>query len=142
IPICDPRQQAAELQTALQEAAQRVIGSGSWVLGEEVAEFERAVADYLQVPHAIGVNSGTDALTISLAVLGVGPGDEVITSAFSFSGAAEAISLLGAEPRFVDINPATYNLDPQQVEAAINPRTHCILPVHMFGAAADMGALQ
>lgn len=141
IPICDPAPQLAQLEDELLAAAARVIRSGGWVLGEEVAAFERAAAAYLGVPHAIGVNSGTDALTIALAALGVGPGDEVITSAFTFFGTAEAISRLGAEPRFADIDPGDFNLRPDAVAAAIGPRTRCILPVHLFGAAADMDAL-
>lgn len=141
IPICDPAPQLALLEDELLAAAARVIRSGGWVLGEEVAAFEQAAAAYLGVPHAVGVNSGTDALTIALAALGVGPGDEVITSAFTFFGTAEAISRLGAEPRFVDIDPDNFNLRPDQVADAVGRHTRCILPIHLFGAAADMDAL-
>jgi dTDP-4-amino-4,6-dideoxygalactose transaminase len=141
IPICDPRPHAEPLQEELLAVAARVIGSGAAVLGEEVAAFEAAAAEYLGVPHAVGVNSGTDALTIALAALGVGPGDAVITTAFTFFGTAEAISRLGAKPRFVDIDPVSYNLNPDAVAAAVGRHTRCILPVHLFGAAADMDAL-
>lgn len=141
IPICDPQPQTEPLYDELMEAVARVVRSGSWVLGEEVVAFEAAAADYLGVPHAIGVNSGTDALIVALAALGIGPGDEVITSPLTFFATAEAVSRLGAEPRFVDIDPNTFNLAPSQVADAITPRTRCILPVHLYGAAADMGAL-
>ncbi|RFA25862.1 erythromycin biosynthesis sensory transduction protein eryC1 [Alkalilimnicola ehrlichii] len=142
IPIYDPSAQDRPLANALQDAIMRVLHSGAYVLGQEVAAFEDAIASYLGVRHAIGVNSGTDALIIGLAALDVGPGDEVITSPFTFFGTAEAISRLGAEPRFVDIDPTTFNLDVGQVEAAINERTRCLLPVHLYGQAVDMSALK
>lgn len=141
IPIYDPQPQTKALEAELLAAAARVIRSGRCVLGEEVAEFEAAVATYLGVPYAVGVNSGTDALTIALAALGIGPGDEVITTPFTFIGTAEAISRLGGRPRFADIDPDTYNLSAEAVTAVLNHRTRCILPVHLFGAAADMDAL-
>lgn len=141
IPIYDPRPQTQALEDGLLAAAARVIRSGRCVLGEEVAEFEAAVAGYLGVPHAIGVNSGSDALTIALAALGIGPGDEVITTPFTFIATAEAISRLGGRPRFADIDPDTCNLSADAVAAVLGRRTRCILPVHLFGAAADMDAL-
>src|SRR5690606_4036175 len=141
IPIYDPRPQTQALEDGLLAAAARVIRSGRCVLGEEVAEFEAAVAGYLGVPHAIGVNSGSDALTIALAALGIGPGDEVITTPFTFIATAEAISRLGGRPRFADIDPDTCNLSADAVAAVLGGRTRCILPVHLFGAAADMDAL-
>lgn len=141
IPIYDPRPQYLQLQHALQSAGARVIAGGDYVLNSEVSRFEQAMADYLGVRHAIGVNSGTDALSIALMALDIGPGDEVITSAFSFFGTAEAISRVGATPRFVDIEPGTFNIDPLQVAGAIGKRSRCILPVHLYGQAADMSAL-
>jgi dTDP-4-amino-4,6-dideoxygalactose transaminase len=138
IPILDLSTEVKELWGELNDALQRVLRSGQFVLGSEVAELEKEVAATLGVEHAIGVNSGTDALVIGLRALGVGPGDEVITTSFTFVATAEAVSLLGATPVFVDIDPASLNLDPAAIEAAITPRTKGILPVHLFGHAAEM----
>ena len=103
-----------------------------------MAAFEREAADFLGVEHAVGLNSGTDALVIGLRALGIGPGDEVITSPFSFFATAEAVSLIGATPVFADIQPDSFNLDPRSVESLVSDRTRALLPVHLFGRPADM----
>jgi dTDP-4-amino-4,6-dideoxygalactose transaminase len=115
--------------------------SGKFVPGVEVAAFERELTDYLGVVHGIGVGSGTDALTIGLRAIGVGPGDEVITSPFGFFATAEAISAIGAVPVFVDIESDTLNLDPRLAARAVTSRPKSILPVHIFGHPADMSAI-
>jgi dTDP-4-amino-4,6-dideoxygalactose transaminase len=142
IPILDLTAEIESLWDELQEAFVRVMGSGHFILGPEVSAFEREVSEYLGAKHAIGVNSGTDALVISLRALDIGPGDEVITTPFTFFATAEAISSVGASPVFVDIDPATFNIDPQLIRAAITPRTKAILPVHLFGLAAEMDAIR
>ena len=138
IPIYDPRPEIEALWDEIQAAIHRVLKSGRFILGPEVKAFEQEVAEYLGVKHAIGVNSGTDALVIALRALGVGPGDEVITTPFTFFATAEAISLVGATPVFVDIDPKTFNINPELIPEAITSRTKAILPVHLYGQAADM----
>jgi len=138
IPILDLSSQHRELRTELLVAIQSVLESGRFILGPNVEAFEAEFAQYLGVAHAIGLNSGTDALHLALRALNIGPGDEVITSTFSFIATAEAISIVGARPVFVDIDPTTYMLDVKAVEAAITPRTRAIIPVHLYGAPAPM----
>ncbi|WP_457633947.1 DegT/DnrJ/EryC1/StrS family aminotransferase [Oceanithermus desulfurans] len=138
IPIYDPRPEIAALKGEIDAAIRRVVDSGRFILGPEVEAFEEEVADYLGVRHAIGLNSGTDALVIGLRALSVGPGDEVITTPFTFFATAEAISLVGAKPVFVDIDPRTFNIDPELIPAALTERTRAIVPVHLYGQAADM----
>ena len=138
VPIYNPTPEIDALWDEIQAAVQRVLKSGRFILGPEVEAFEREVAEYLGVKHAIGVNSGTDALIIALRALGVGPGDEVITTPFTFFATAEAISLVGAKPVFVDIDPKTFNINPELIPPAITPQTKAILPVHLYGQAADM----
>lgn len=118
-----------------------VLDHGKYILGPEVAELEQRLAAYVGVEHCVAVASGTDALLVALMALGVGAGDEVVTTPFSFIATAETIALLGAVPVYVDIDPATYNLDPSQLEAAITPRTKVILPVSLYGQPADFGAI-
>ncbi len=142
IPILDLAPELAEVGAELDAAFRRVIASGHFILGPEVEAFEREVAAYLGVRHAVGVNSGTDALVIALRALGVGPGDEVVTSPFTFFATPESISVLGATPVFVDIDPGTFNLRPDLVARALTPRTRAILPVHLFGHAADLEPLR
>ena len=138
VPLLDLAPEIESLWEELNAAIQAVLRSGQFVLGPQVREFEEQVAAYLGVRHAVAVNSGTDALVIGLRALGVGPGDEVITTPFSFFATAEAISIIGARPVFVDIDPLTYNLDAARLEEALTPHTRVIQPVHLFGHAADM----
>ncbi len=138
VPIFDPLPEVEALWDELNAAVQGVLRSGRYIMGPEVAAFEAEAAEYLGAGYAIGVNSGTDALVIGLEALAVGPGDEVITTPFTFFATAEAISQVGAVPVFVDIDPETYNIDPSLIEEKITPRTKAILPVHLFGQAAEM----
>jgi dTDP-4-amino-4,6-dideoxygalactose transaminase len=142
IPMLDLRPEIEALGDEFEAAARDVIRSGRFILGPQVEDFEREVAHYLGVAHAIGVNSGTDALVIALRGFGVGPGDEVLTSAYTYFATAEAISLIGATPVFCDIRPGLFTLDPADAEARITPRTRAILPIHLFGHAADMDSIQ
>lgn len=142
IPILDLTQEIEFLWDNLNEKMQEVLRSGNFILGETVRLLETELAQYLRVKHAIGLNSGTDALLISLRALDIKEGDEVITTPFTFFATAEVISLLGAVPIFVDIEPHSFNIDVQQIEAAISPRTKAIMPVHLFGQPADMSAIQ
>jgi len=141
IPILDLAPELAEVARELEAAWRRVLASRQFILGPEVEAFEQEVAAWLGVRHAVGVNSGTDALVIALRALGIGPGDEVVTTPFTFFATAESISAVGATPVFADIDPATFNLRTDLVERALTPRTKAILPVHLFGLAADMQAL-
>jgi dTDP-4-amino-4,6-dideoxygalactose transaminase len=138
VPVLDLAPELAEVSADLESAWRRVLESGTFILGPEVEAFEREAAGYLGVKHAVGVNSGTDALVIALRAQGVGPGDEVVTSPFTFFATAESISAVGAAPVFVDIDPESFTIRPELVEQAITPRTKAILPVHLFGHAADM----
>lgn len=141
IPVLDLKSQYQAIRDEIQVAVNRVLDSGQFILGKEVEAFEAAAATYLGVEHAIGVNSGTDALMISLRALGIGPGDEVITTPFSFFATAESISNVGATPVFVDIDPTSFNLDPAAIRGAITPRTKALLPVHLYGNPAAMAQI-
>lgn len=138
IPIYDPIPEIETLWDEINEAIQRVLRSGQFIGGPEVQAFEQEIADYLGVKHAVSLNSGTDALIIGLRALGIGPGDEVITTPFSFFATAEAISNVGATPVFVDVEELSFNINPALIEDAITPRTKAILPVHLFGQPCDM----
>jgi dTDP-4-amino-4,6-dideoxygalactose transaminase len=141
IPVLDLGPEIEALWPELQEAIAKVLRSGQFIMGPEVKKFEEEVAEYLGVPYAIGLNSGTDALFIALKALGIGPGDEVITTPFTFFATAEAISHVGATPVFVDIDPVTFNLDPTRLETVITSRTRAIIPVHLFGQACEMDVI-
>jgi len=138
IPPFDLSSQLAALGDELDQAVLDVLRSGRYIGGSVVTGFEQAFAAFCDVATAVGCNSGTDALVLALHALGIGPGDEVITTAFSFFATAEAISRVGARPVFVDVDPATYLIDLDQVEAAITPATRALLPVHLFGRPVDM----
>jgi dTDP-4-amino-4,6-dideoxygalactose transaminase len=141
IPVLDLVPQIETHWTDLNQAIQRVLRSTQFILGPEEKAFEQEAARYLGVRHAVGCNSGTDALFLSLRALGIGPGDEVITTPFTFFATAEAISHVGATPVFVDVDPDSMNLDPALVEPAITARTRALLPVHLFGRPCDLDAL-
>ena len=138
IPLIDLKAQYQSLRDELDGAVLDVMASGHFVLGPKVAELEQAVASYLGVDYAVGVASGTDALTFALQGFDVGPGDEVICPTYTFFATVEAIIKVGATPVFVDIDPSTYALVPQQVRDAITERTKAVIPVHLYGHAADM----
>src|SRR5260221_14399166 len=138
IPIIDLAAQYRELKTEIDAAIARVFESSQFVLGKETAALEEEFAAYCDVPCAIGVNSGTSALHLALLAAGVGPGDEVITTPFTFVATAAAIEYTGARPVFVDIDPVLYTINPDRIENAITERTKAILPVHLYGQPADM----
>ncbi len=138
IPILDLTRYDAELKRDIARAVEEVFATGRFVLGPANETFEKALAEKLGVRHVLGVSSGTDALLVTLMALNVGPGDEVVTSPFSFFASAGVVARLGARPVFVDIEPATFLLDPRRIEAALTPRTKAILPVHLYGQCVDM----
>lgn len=141
IPLLDLRQEIAELKPQLLRAMEDVLDQGTFIMGKQVKQLEIELAAYLGTKHAITLNSGTDALVIALLAAGIGPGDEVITTPFTFFATAEAISRAGAIPVFADVDPLTYNLDLDAVEAVLTPQTRAILPVHLFGRPVDMDRL-
>jgi dTDP-4-amino-4,6-dideoxygalactose transaminase len=138
VPPFSLNEQLKALGEELDQAVLQVLRSGQYIGGSVISGFEQAFAAAMGVPYALGCNSGTDALVLALRGLGIGPGDEVITTAFSFFATAEAISGVGATPVFVDVDPHTYLIDLDQLEAAITPATRALLPVHLFGRPVDM----
>jgi len=141
VKFVDLSAQHKTLETEIKEVFNRVLANCSFVLGPEVEKFEKAFASYCEVAHCVAVTNGTAALQLVLQGLGVGPGDEVITVAHTFIATAEAINAAGARPVFVDIDPASYTMDPALLEKAISPRTKAIIPVHLYGQPADMDAI-
>jgi dTDP-4-amino-4,6-dideoxygalactose transaminase len=141
VPMLDLQAQYRPIRDAVIEAVTRVCDSQRFIMGPEVDGMERELAAYLGVAHAVGVSSGTDALLLAMMALGIGPGDEVITSTYSFFATAGCVARLGGKPVFVDIDPATYNIDPAAVAAAVTSRTRAIIPVHLYGQSADLDPL-
>ncbi len=141
VPLFDLTRQYATLRAEIEPAVCELLALGNYVLGPAVDEFENGAANFLHSAHAIGVANGTDALMLALRAINLQPGDEVITTPFTFYSAAEVVALLGAKPVFVDIEEDTFNIDPAQIEAAITLRTKAIIPVHLFGHPADMPAI-
>jgi dTDP-4-amino-4,6-dideoxygalactose transaminase len=141
VPLLDLAAQNGPLREAILAAAARVVDHGQFILGPEVDGLERDLAAALAIKHAIGVSSGTDALLVALMALGVSTGDEVVTSTYSFFATAGVVSRLGARPVFVDIEDATFNLDPAAAAAACGPRTRAVIPVHLFGRPATLPAV-
>jgi dTDP-4-amino-4,6-dideoxygalactose transaminase len=129
------------IKAEVDAAVHRVLDSGQFIQGKEVGELECGIAGYLGVQYAVGCASGTDALQVAMMALGIGPGDEVISTPFTFVATAETIALIGATPVYVDIDPRTYNIDPAQIERAITPRTKAIIPVHLYGQATEMDTI-
>jgi len=138
IPMVDLQRQYKTLKADIDTAIQSVLDSTQFILGPNVTELEKEIAAYHGVPHAIGIASGTDALLLSLRACGIGAGDEVITTPFTFIATAEVISLLSATPVFADIRPETFNIDPDKIEEKITKKTKAVIPVHLYGHPADM----
>lgn len=138
IPMVDLKAQYLQLKDEINQSLEQVLESCAFILGPNVRAFEEEAAAYLGAKHAIGVASGTDALHLALLAAGIGDGDEVITTPFTFIATAEAIRYVGAKPVFVDINPKTFNIDPVAIESAITEKTAAVMPVHLFGQPADM----
>ena len=138
IPLVDLKAQYKSVEEMVEKRVKEVLSSASYIMGSEVTEFEREFAEYIGVNHAISVGNGTDALIIALMACGVGQGDEVITTPFTFFATAESISFVGATPVFVDVERDTYNIDTAKIEENITEKTKAIMPVHIFGQPTNM----
>ncbi|WP_138494499.1 DegT/DnrJ/EryC1/StrS family aminotransferase [Paenibacillus pinistramenti] len=141
IPVLDLNREIRELKPQILQAVEEVLDTGVFIMGEQVRQLEREIADELGAGYAVALNSGTDALMIALLAAGIGAGDEVITTPFTFFATAEAISRVQAVPVFVDVDPDTFNLDVRQLEQAVTARTKAVIPVHLFGLPADMSGV-
>jgi UDP-2-acetamido-2-deoxy-ribo-hexuluronate aminotransferase len=141
IPFIDLKTQYEALKPQIQARINVVLEHGQFIMGPEVKELEEKLATFVGVKHCISASNGTDTLLIAMMALGIGPGDEVITTPFTFVATGEMIALIGAKPVFVDIDPRTYNIDPAKIEAAITPKTKAIMPVSLYGQCADMDAI-
>ncbi|GJL78485.1 MAG: glutamine--scyllo-inositol aminotransferase [Nitrospinaceae bacterium] len=137
VPLLDLSHQHQPLHDEIAQALNQVVGSNAFILGPEVNRLEKQIAEYCETQFAVGVSSGTDALLVSLMAIGLGPQDEVITTPYTFFATVGSITRLGAKPVFVDIDPVTYNIDPNKIEEKITLRTKAILPVHLYGQCAD-----
>jgi dTDP-4-amino-4,6-dideoxygalactose transaminase len=142
VPLLDLKAQYADIRQEVDDAVRRVMESTRFIGGPEVSGLEEEIARYSQCAHGVGCASGTDALLLALRALGIGPGDEVVTSAYSFFASAGVIANVGATPVFVDIDPRTYNLDPHRLEAGITPRTKAVIAVHLYGQCCDLTAVK
>ena len=142
VPLLDLKKQYATLKEEILRVTSEVYDSQGFILGPRVEAFEKAVASYVGANHAVGMSSGTDAQLAVMMALGVGPGDDVVTSPYSFFASAGAVARLGARSVFVDIEPETFNLDPAKLETVITPKTKLIQPVHLYGQCADMGPIR
>ncbi len=142
IPLLDLRAQYAAIKQDVKNRIENVLDNQGFILGPEVSELERKIAEYVGARHAVGVASGTDALILSLRALGVGPGDEVITPTFTFYSTASSVVLVGARPVFVDVDPDTCLIDTDKVKEAVNERTRAVVPVHLFGQCADVAGIR
>ncbi len=138
IPILDSKRQYAKIGKEIEKEVIEVLASGQYILGKHNKAFQSEFAEFVGTKYSVGLNSGTDALHLALRALNIGRGDEVITTAFTFVATASAIGLAGATPVFVDINPDTFNIDPDKIEAAITSKTKAIIPVHLYGQPAEM----
>ena len=138
IPILDSKRQYETIKNEVEPAVLEVMRSGSYILGKNCKALEEELAKFCDTKYSVTLNSGTDALHIALRALDIGPGDEVITVAFTFVATTEAIGIVGAKPVFCDINPDTFNMDANKIEALITPRTKAILPVHLYGQPCEM----
>lgn len=138
IPLIDLKAQYKSISEDLDRVTKEVLSSAAYIMGKNITEFEKEFAEYIGVKHAISVGNGTDALVIALKSLGIGAGDEVITSTFTYFASAECISAVGATPVFVDVEKDTFNIDPSKIEEKITDKTKAIIPVHIFGQSADM----
>ena len=141
IEFIDLKAQQSRIKAEIDAGIQRVLAHGQYILGPEVAELEEKLAAYVGVKYCITCANGTDALQIAQMAFGIGPGDEVITPGFTYIATAETVAVLGATPVYVDVNPKTYNLDVEKLEAAITPRTKAIIPVSLYGQCADFDAI-
>ncbi len=141
IPIINSKRQYETIASEAEKAVLEVMRSGSYILGTNNKEFEKEMCEYLDVKHAVALNSGTDALHLALRALDIGEGDEVISTAFTFVATSESIGIVGAKPVFVDIDPDTFNIDASKIEAAITPKTKAIIPVHLYGQPCDMDVI-
>ena len=138
VPLLDLKAQYVRIKAEVDAAIAEVVESQHFIQGPQVAGLEEEIAEYCHTEHCVGVSSGSDALLASMMALGIGPGDEVITSPYTFFATAGAVSRLGAQPVFVDIDPTSYNIDPSRIEACVTQRTKAIVPVHLYGQCAEM----